>query len=67
MGRPVVAAGAPHGSGRVYPNFADPKLSDWAAAYHGANHAALVAAKRRYDPDRFFNFPLAPQPNEGDK
>ena len=46
-----------HGSGRVYPNFPDPGLADWAEAYHGGNLARLVAAKQRYDPDRLFRFP----------
>lgn len=45
------------GSGRVYPNFPDPKLDDWGAAYHGGNHARLAAVKHRYDPDRLFAFP----------
>ncbi|MEP6851114.1 MAG: FAD-binding oxidoreductase [bacterium] len=48
-----------HGSGRVYPNFPDPALNDWADAYHGGNLARLVAAKQCYDPDRFFRFPQA--------
>jgi FAD/FMN-containing dehydrogenase len=45
------------GSGRVYPNFPDPALNDWATAYHGDNHARLVAVRRAYDPDRLFTFP----------
>ena len=49
----------PNGSGRVYPNFPDPALHDWAAAYHGDNLARLVAAKHLYDPGRFFRFPQA--------
>jgi FAD/FMN-containing dehydrogenase len=51
-----------HGSGRVYPNFPDPKLADWATAYHGGNLARLVAAKQRYDPDGLFRFPQALRP-----
>jgi FAD/FMN-containing dehydrogenase len=47
------------GSGRVYPNFPDPALDDWAAAYHAGNHRRLVAAKNAYDPHRFFDFPQA--------
>jgi len=47
----------PHASGRVYPNFPDPDLTDWAAAYHGPNHARLAGVKRTYDPDRLFHFP----------
>lgn len=45
------------GSGRVYPNFPDPLLEDWASAYHGSNFARLSAVKRTYDPDRLFAFP----------
>jgi hypothetical protein len=47
------------GSGRVYPNFPDPALDDWAAAYHAGNYARLAAVKNAYDPDRFFDFPQA--------
>lgn len=49
----------PHGSGRVYPNFPDPHLDDWAAAYHGSNLPRLAAAKQSYDPGRLFRFPQA--------
>ena len=45
------------GSGGVYPNFPDPGLDDWAAAYHAGNYARLAAIKRAYDPGRFFDFP----------
>jgi FAD/FMN-containing dehydrogenase len=45
------------GSGRVYPNFPDLALTDWATAYHAENLARLVAVKRAYDPDRVFTFP----------
>jgi FAD/FMN-containing dehydrogenase len=48
-----------HGSGRVYPNFPDPQLDGWAAAYHGDNLARLVAVKHAYDPGRLFRFPQA--------
>jgi FAD/FMN-containing dehydrogenase len=47
------------GSGRVYPNFPDPALDDWAAAYHGGNYPRLAAVKNAYDPDRFLDFPQA--------
>jgi len=46
-------------SGRVYPNFPDPDLDDWATAYHGGNAERLRAAKRSYDPERLFRFPQA--------
>jgi FAD/FMN-containing dehydrogenase len=49
----------PHGSGRVYPNFPDLQLQDWAAAYHGGNLPRLAAAKQRYDRGRLFHFPQA--------
>jgi FAD/FMN-containing dehydrogenase len=45
-----------HGSGRAYPNFPDPQLDGWAAAYHGGNLARLIAVKRAHDPDRLFHF-----------
>jgi FAD/FMN-containing dehydrogenase len=47
------------GSGRVYPNFPDPALDDWAVAYHAGNRARLAAVKNAYDPHRFFEFPQA--------
>lgn len=47
------------GSGHVYPNFPDPALDDWAAAYHAGNHPRLAAVKNTYDPHRLFDFPQA--------
>ena len=47
------------GSGRVYPNFPDPALDDWAVAYHAGNYPRLAAVKNAYDPHRFFDFPQA--------
>jgi FAD/FMN-containing dehydrogenase len=47
------------GSGRVYTNFPDPALDDWAGAYHADHYARLAAVKRAYDPGRFFDFPQA--------
>lgn len=48
-----------HGSGRVYPNFPDPDLQNWAFAYHGTNYARLTDLKHTYDPYRLFDFPQA--------
>lgn len=50
------AIARPAGTARVYPNFPDPELTDWAWAYHGENLARLREVKRRYDPDRVFRF-----------
>src|SRR4029453_2249219 len=47
----------PYASGRVYPNFPDPALTDWASAYHGDNSEPLTRVKHAYDPDRTFTFP----------
>jgi hypothetical protein len=47
------------GSGRVYPNFPDPALDDWAVAYHAGNHPRLAAVKNAYDRHRCFEFPQA--------
>jgi FAD/FMN-containing dehydrogenase len=44
------------GSGRVFPNFPDPHLEDWAYAYYGSNYERLLRVKARYDPDNFFRF-----------
>jgi FAD binding domain/Berberine and berberine like len=47
----------PWGSGRVFQNFPDPELEDWAGAYYGRNYQRLVQVKTRYDPSSFFRFP----------
>jgi FAD/FMN-containing dehydrogenase len=47
----------PWGSGRVYPNFPEPGLADWARAYHAGNYERLVEIKARYDPDDVFGGP----------
>jgi FAD/FMN-containing dehydrogenase len=47
------------GSGRVYPNFPDAALDDWAGAYHAGNYPRLAAVKSAYDPHRFLDFPQA--------
>jgi FAD/FMN-containing dehydrogenase len=45
------------GSGRVFPNFADPDLEHWAEAYYGDNLERLLEVKARYDPDDVFRSP----------
>lgn len=50
------------GTGGVYPNFPDPDLTDWAAAYHGPNYSRLQRVKDRYDPTGFFRFHQAISP-----
>ena len=58
----------PWGTGRVYPNFPDPNLDDWARAYHGTNLERLALAKARYDPDGFFHSNQSvPTPVSGDR
>ena len=46
----------PWGSGRVYPNFPDPDLEDWAQAYYGTNYDRLLRVKAQYDPGNIFFF-----------
>jgi FAD/FMN-containing dehydrogenase len=46
----------PWGSGRVFPNFPDPALKEWASAYYGTNYERLLGVKATYDPDNFFRF-----------
>jgi FAD/FMN-containing dehydrogenase len=47
----------PYGSGRVYPNFPEPGLADWARAYHAGNYERLLEVKARYDPHDVFAGP----------
>jgi FAD/FMN-containing dehydrogenase len=46
----------PWGSGRVFPNFPDQDLDDWAHAYYGPNYERLLRIKGTYDPDNVFRF-----------
>jgi len=45
-----------HGSGGVFPNFADPDLDAWATAYHRGNLDRLLRIKAEYDPENVFRF-----------
>lgn len=47
----------PWGTGGVYPNFPDPRLTDAPRAYHGRNLERLRRVKATYDPSGFFRFP----------
>jgi FAD/FMN-containing dehydrogenase len=46
----------PWGSGRVFQNFADPDLENWAESYYGENVDRLTRIKARYDASNFFRF-----------
>ncbi|MEV7087888.1 FAD-binding oxidoreductase [Streptomyces sp. NPDC093085] len=48
-----------YASGAAYQNYADPTLADWRSAYYGTGAERLTRLKRRYDPDRLFDFPQA--------
>lgn len=48
-----------YASGAAYQNYADPTLSNWREAYYGEAAGRLKQLKKRYDPDRFFDFPQA--------
>jgi FAD/FMN-containing dehydrogenase len=60
------AAMAPVWNGHCYQNFADPTLSDYRAAYWGEAFPALLATKRKYDPDSLFRFPQMLRARPGD-
>ncbi|GGX33089.1 FAD-binding oxidoreductase [Streptomyces chryseus] len=48
-----------HASGAAYQNYTDASLTNWRKAYYGAAADRLTALKKRYDPDRLFDFPQA--------
>ncbi|MEV7568719.1 FAD-binding oxidoreductase [Streptomyces tanashiensis] len=48
-----------HASGAAYQNYTDAHLTNWRSAYYGSAAHRLAELKRRYDPDRMFDFPQA--------
>ncbi|MFJ4920809.1 FAD-binding oxidoreductase [Streptomyces sp. NPDC088725] len=48
-----------YASGAAYQNYVDPALSDWRKAYYGPAADRLTKLKKRYDPDRLFDFAQA--------
>ncbi|MGP4002645.1 FAD-binding oxidoreductase [Streptomyces sp. 8N706] len=48
-----------HASGAAYQNYTDAKLRDWRRAYYGSAADRLTQLKKKYDPDRLFDFPQA--------
>ncbi|OEJ26221.1 hypothetical protein AS594_18715 [Streptomyces agglomeratus] len=48
-----------YASGAAYQNYTDATLTDWRKAYYGAAADRLTTLKKRYDPDRLFDFPQA--------
>jgi FAD/FMN-containing dehydrogenase len=53
----IHSAMRPYASGEAYQNDFDPRLPDWRHAYYGSAVDRLAEIKRRYDPDRLFDFP----------
>lgn len=47
----------PYVSGEAYQNDFDPRLPGWRRAYYGSAADRLAEIKRRYDPERTFDFP----------
>ncbi|MEU3461593.1 FAD-binding oxidoreductase [Streptomyces sp. NPDC006733] len=55
----LYAAMRRYASGSAYQNYADPGLKEWRQAYYGPAAARLTELKRKYDPQRLFDFPQA--------
>ncbi|MGV2916678.1 FAD-binding oxidoreductase [Streptomyces alfalfae] len=50
---------ARYASGAAYQNYTDATLTNWREAYYGDAAPRLKKLKKRYDPNRFFDFPQA--------
>ncbi|MEU1806689.1 FAD-binding oxidoreductase [Streptomyces sp. NPDC019937] len=48
-----------YASGAAYQNYTDATLKNWRSAYYGSGADRLAALKKRYDPNRLFDFPQA--------
>ncbi|WP_432097258.1 FAD-binding oxidoreductase [Streptomyces sp. bgisy100] len=48
-----------HSSGAAYQNYTDARLGDWRRAYYGTAADRLTRLKKKYDPERLFDFPQA--------
>ncbi|MGG8407230.1 FAD-binding oxidoreductase, partial [Streptomyces sp. 12297] len=48
-----------YASGAAYQNYTDATLKDWRSAYYGPAADRLTRLKKRYDPNRLFDFPQA--------
>jgi FAD/FMN-containing dehydrogenase len=53
----VMRALAPHSTGGVYPNFAEPERAVWDPAYHLGNRDRLLRIRAAYDPEGRFSPP----------
>ncbi len=42
-----------------YQNIADTNMPNWLGRFYGKNLERLVEVKRKYDPEKFFDFPMA--------
>ena len=51
-----------YASGQGYQNYIDLEQPNWQHAYYGGNYPRLQQIKRKYDPNRVFNFAQAIQP-----
>jgi FAD/FMN-containing dehydrogenase len=55
----------PFWNGGIYQNFPSADVADYERSYWGPALPALAAVKRKYDPERLFDFPQAIRPRSG--